>query len=300
MSRSAAALALAAVMLAWPAAAAAQACCAGGALVNPTRLAPYEDAAAGLQLRARGMHGSFDAGGRYTSARQEQELEQDLAASVRVTRRGQAGVLVPFVQTRRVEGDASSAGAGLGDVGLTARYDFALASETLHWPGFALLASVVFPTGQAAGSGTNPAGTDATGTGTLNGSLGVSLEKIHGPLYFALDAWLTLSGDRTVAGFTTAFPPQVTAVGVAGYVFESEAAVALYVSFLDRGNTTLDDVTQPGTELRLTTAGVSGLLPIGELWRLQGTLFADLPIDSLGRNEQASAGLSVALVHLFL
>ena len=300
MSRSAAALVLAAATLAWPAAAAAQACCAGGALVNPTRLAPYEDAAAGLQLRARGMYGSFDSGGSYTSAHHEQNFEQDLAGSFRVTRRGQAGLLLPFVQTRRVEGDASSVGAGLGDVGLTGRYDFALASETLYWPGFALLASVVFPTGQAAGSGTNPAGTDATGTGTLNASLGVSLEKIHGPLYLALDSWVTFSGDRSVDGITTAFPPQVTAVAVAGYVFQSEAAAALYVSFLRRGDTTIDGLTQAGTELRLTTAGLSGLLPLGERWRLQGTLFADLPAPPFGRNEEAGGGLTVALVWLWI
>jgi hypothetical protein len=252
------------------------------------------------------MFGSFDGDGRYAWADgEEQELEQDLAASLRVTRRGQAGLLLPFVQTRRAAGDESSVGAGLGDVGLTARYDFALASETLYWPGFALLASVVFPTGKAAGSGTNPAGTDATGTGTLNASLGVSFEKIHGPLYFALDGWVTVSGDRTVdtPGFgttTTGFPLQVTALGVAGYVFQNEAAAAVYVSFLDRGDTALNGVTQPGTELRLTTVGLSGLLPLGELWRLQGTVFADLPAAPFGRNEQAGGGLTVALVRLWM
>jgi hypothetical protein len=288
-----------------PAAAAAQACCAGGALVNPTRLAPYEDAAAGLQARVRGQLGSFGAGGGYTAAGNEQDFEQDLAASFRLARRAQAGLVLPFVETRRVESGQPSLGSGPGDLALTGRYDFALASETLRWPGVALLAAVVFPTGKAAGSGTNPAGTDATGTGTLSGSLGVALEKIQGPFYGALEGWVTLSGSRTVdtPGFgatTTDFPPQLNALAVAGYVFENEAAVALYVAFLDRGDVTIDGMKAPATELRLTTAGASGLLPVGERWRLQGAVFSDIPVAPLGRNEQAGLGCTVALVHLWM
>jgi hypothetical protein len=295
----------AALAAAWPAAAAAQACCAGGALVNPTRLAPYEDAAVGLQVRVRAQLGSFGAGGEVTAARNEQDFEQDLAASFRVARRAQAGLVLPFVETRRIESGQPSLGSGLGDLALTGRYDFALASETLRWPGVALLAAVVFPTGKAAGSGTNPAGTDATGTGTVSGSLGLALEKIQGPFYGALEGWVTLSGSRTVdtPGFgstTTDFPPQINALAVAGYVFQSEAAAALYVAFLDRGDVTIDAMKAPATELRLTTVGASGLLPVGERWRLQGTLFGDLPVAPLGRNEQVGVGGTVALVYLWM
>jgi hypothetical protein len=298
-------VAVVALGLAWPAHAAAQACCVGGALVNPTRLAPYEDAAAGVQVRARAAFGSFRQGGQFTASQTEQDFEQDLAASLRIARRVQGGLVLPFVETRRVESGQASTGSGLGDLALTARADLTLASEMLYWPGFALVGSLIFPTGRAAGSGTNAAGTDATGTGTLNVSLGAAFEKIHGPLYFDLQGWLTYSRDRTVdtPGFgstTTSFPLQLNALGVAGVVFDSEAAVAVYVSFLDRGDTSLNGAGQPGTELRLTTAGLSGLLPVGERWRLQGTLYGDLPLDHFGRNEAAGAGLTVALVRLWM
>ena len=124
----------------------------------------------------------------------------------------------------------------------------------LYWPGFALLGGVVFPTGKAVGDGTNPASTDATGTGTFNASLGVDIEKVHGPLYGALNLWATYSGSSTVtppspanapplAPLTTSYPLQLTALAVAGYFFESEAAVALYVNFLERGDTTINGTT---------------------------------------------------------
>ena len=116
---------------------------------------------------------------------------------------------------------------------------------------------------------------------------------------------VTLSGSRTVdtPGFgstTTDFPVQINALAVAGYVFQSEAAAALYVAFLDRGDVTIDGTKAPATELRLTTAGASGLLPVGERWRLQGTLFGDLPVAPLGRNEQVGVGGTVALVYLWM
>src|SRR5579863_5252698 len=255
--------------------AAAQACCTGGALVSPVRLAPPEDYAVGLQTRARGEVGSFGADGSFASSSTgstEQDLEQDLAASFRLARRAQVGLVLPYLETHRVESGADEWGSGIGDLALNARYDFKLAAEMLYWPGFALLANVVLPTGKAVGDGTNPASTDATGTGTYGVSLGVDLEKVHGPLYAALYAWLTYSGSRTVlppgstTSLTTSYPLQATALAVAGYVFANEAAAALYINFLERGDDALNGVTQPGTVLRLTTMGATGLLPIAEDW----------------------------------
>lgn len=282
--------------------AAAQACCAGGALVNPVRLAPPEDYAIGLQTRARSALGSFGADGSFVSASTEQDLEQDLAASFRVARRAQIGVVLPYLETHRIESNVDDWGGGLGDLALNARYDFRLAAEMTYWPGFALLAGVVFPTGKAAGDGTNPASTDATGTGTTNVSLGVAFEKIHGPLYGALNTWLTYSGSRTVltpgpaGALTTSFPLQLTVLAVGGYVFENEAAAALYVNFLERGDNTLNGTTQPGTVLRLTTVGATGLIPLADAWRLSGSIYCDILLASFGRNEQGGAGVTVSLV----
>jgi hypothetical protein len=170
-----------------------------------------------------------------------------------------------------------------------------------YWPGFALLAGVVFPTGKAVGDGTNPAATDATGTGTFNASLGVDLEKVHGPLYFALNLWGTYSADSSAPGangttITTSYPLQLTALAVAGYVFDSEAAVALYLNFLERGDTTVSVPTSGPSDLRLTTVGATGLLPVAEDWRLSASLYGDVMASSFGRNEQAGVGGTVSLV----
>ncbi|HVV49117.1 MAG TPA: hypothetical protein VHO06_05625 [Polyangia bacterium] len=293
-----AALLLALVAHARPAA--AQACCAGGALVSPVRLAPPEDYAVGLQTRVRNDMGLFGADGSYLSssgsASGEQDLEQDLAVSVRVARRAQVSLVLPYVETHRSAPGLDDWGSGIGDLALNARYDFKLAAEMTYWPGFALLGGVVFPTGKAVGDGTNPAATDATGTGTFGVTLGADIEKVHGPLYGALNVWGTYSGSNTSVGVTTSYPPQLTVLAVAGYVFESEAAAALYVNFLERGDTTVDGRSQPGSGLRLTTAGLTGLLPIAEDWRVSASIYTDVLLASFGVNEQAGAGATATLV----
>jgi hypothetical protein len=300
----AAAIVLAGIARAAPAA--AQACCAGGSLVSPTRLAPYEDVAVGVQARIRGVLGSFGSSGQYASAATEQDLEQDLAASFRLSGRGQIGAVIPYLETRRIESGVGQWGGGVGDLAFNARYDFLYAAEALSWPGIGLLASVLIPTGRSSGEATSPSSTDATGTGTFNATIGLEIAKARGPFYGLLDAWVTYCGDLTVTppggtamAMTTSFPLQWTLLALAGYVFDSEAALALYLNALERGDDTLDGVRQPGTVLRLTTVGLSGVLPLRELWRIQGSVFGDVPVSSFGRNEPGGIGLTVALVRLW-
>ena len=104
-------------------------------------------------------------------------------------------------------------------------------------------------------------------------------------------------GGTTPAPVTTSYPLQLTALAVAGYVFESEAAVALYVNFLERGDTTVNGMTAGGSGLRLTTVGATGLWPVEVDWRLSASLYADVLASSFGRNEQAGVGGTVSLVH---
>src|SRR4051794_18718773 len=90
------------VAMASPRRAEAQACCAGGSIVAPTRLALHEDVGLGVQLRARTNHGAFDAAGHYASSSGvEQIVEQDFAASVRLGGKGQIAAVMPLVQTHR-------------------------------------------------------------------------------------------------------------------------------------------------------------------------------------------------------
>jgi len=296
---------ISAVTLAAPRRATAQACCAGGTVVTPARLALHEDLAVGIVLRARSNRGSFDAGGHYVSSTGiEQIFEQDVAVTARLADKGQVGVVIPMIETRRAEAGLDDWGGGLGDISLTARYDFLLAAQSLHWPGVAVLAAATIPTGTPPDKATHPLAADATGAGTYDVTLGLGLEKAAGHVYVALDGWVTHRFARTssIGGqtLTESFGARWTLLAVAGYVFDDEAALGLYVDALDEGRASIDGVRDPTTGLRLTTVGAAAVLPLRDLWRLQGTLFGDVAISSFGRNEPVGYGLSASLVRAWL
>jgi hypothetical protein len=286
--------------------AAAQACCAGGALVSPTRLAPHEDYAVGLQMRARSNPGSFGPDGSFQwSTGTDEALEQDLAASFRLVRAAQAGVMIPILQTHRNEQGLDEWGGGLGDLSLTARYDFLLAAETLYWPGLALLAGSTIPTGTPVDRATHPLATDVTGAGTVDLTLGVAVEKVAGHVYAGLNVWATHRFARTVAkpgqpSVTQSFSLRYALLAVAGYVFDSEAGLALYANLLNEGASTINGVTNPTSSLRVTTVGAAGALPLRDVWKLQGAIFSDVMLSSFGRNGPAGFGLTASVVRVWL
>ncbi|HEY2902124.1 MAG TPA: hypothetical protein VGL59_16195 [Polyangia bacterium] len=289
-----------------PVRALAQACCAGGAVVSPTRLAPYEDAAVGLQLRARTNQGSFDAAGHYAaSTGLEQVLEQDLSAAVRFAGKAQVGVAIPIVQTHRRARNLDDWGGGLGDTALTGRYDVRLATDSQTWPGIGILAAATLPTGTPPDQAHHLLAADATGAGTYDATVGADAEKVVGHVYASLSGWLTYRFSRAVAAgggpvVTESFALRWTLLAVGGYVFDNEAALGFFINALDEGAATINGARDATTTLRLTTVGAAGVLPLRDRWRLQGSLFLDVPLSSFGRNEPAGYGLTASLVRVWL
>jgi len=277
----------------------AQACCAAASAVTPARLEPHEDALAGVQLRAGAVIGSYDTGGRYVpspSGDAEGDFEEDLFAAVRVLRRGQVALLVPVIETlRRTPRDGASFGGGIGDVNASVRYDFVAAGESRVVPGVALLAGVTLPTGRPPEQATPPLATDATGVGAFQGNAALALEQTAGPWLFAATGLVALRTPR----FGQQLAPQVTLLAAGAYSFDA-AVVALSVSYTFEAEATASDGTSvPASSRRLTAITLGGLLPLGERWRVAASLFLDPPVDALGSNQPASAGLTTALIRSF-
>jgi hypothetical protein len=288
--------------------ASAQACCAGAGTVTPGRLALHEAALVGLQLKAAGELGSFDAQARYAGSppgASELDLEQDLFAAVRVFNRAQVAVLVPLVETRRTSQGLSEFGGGLGDINLNLRYDFTLAGASLVVPGIAALAGVTFPTGKPPDApDLRPLATDATGIGAFQANFGLAFEQALGPWLVNATGIVATRGARTVrsSGITVheRLASQWTALASLGYVVQSGAAVALSASYAVEGNATINGEKTPDSGHRLTTATASGLLPLSDAWRLQSALFLNPPLSHLGLNQPALGGLLFTVVHSWI
>ena len=257
----------------------------------------HEFALAGVQLKAANDFGSYQTDGRYVGSApgaHELDLEEDVFGAVRLLRRGQVALLAPIIETwRQTTSDGGHFGGGIGDVNLSARYDFVVAGESLYVPGIALLAGVTAPTGKPSESATAKLAVDATGIGAWQANVALALEQTFGP-------WLVnatgIVAKRT-ARFGETLGTQVTFLAAGAYNFPNDAALALSVSYAFEGDATAsggNDV--PFSSKRLTTVNLSLLWPLTDHLRLLGGVFVEPPANYLGSNQPSGSGLTLTVI----
>jgi hypothetical protein len=301
---AATAVALAAGATALPRSAVAQACCVGTGLVTPARLRTFESHAVGIQMRARSVMGAFRGSGSYaTSASGSRELafEEDLFGALRFGSHFQVGLWAPFVQTSRAADGYSGWGGGLGDVAANARLDIVNAGTRGHWPGVAIMAGLSVPTGTPLDEADDPLLTGGTGTGSFEGNFGLGIEEIVGNGFLSLSGWVSKRSARTVAtGVEQSFAPRLSALLSGGYTFGHDVTVGAFAFMMRQGDgrDTTGAIANSGVALVTTGAALS--LPFWETWRLQTTLFTDVPMAGWGRNQTVGFGGTVAIVRFWI
>jgi len=224
------------------------------------------------------------------------DLQQDLIGTLRVFQRGQLSLAVPFLETLRSAGGTSEFGGGLGDIAVSGRYDAVLTGEYRWLPGIAILAGVVFPTGKPLESASLLLGSDSTGTGAFQGTLGVAIEQIWGHLFANVTILALQSAPRHVRGVSETLGLQGTASAAAGYVLDSGGALGLNLVAMRSADAVQDGRTVPDSARGKTVLGLAGAFPLAERWRLQGSLVGDLPFQSMGKNEPAGISLAVLVM----
>jgi hypothetical protein len=309
-SEAACVLAALATVLAAPNAR-AQACCAGGSAITPARLTMHDDALVGVQARASRVLGSYDVAGRYSpeaGGASELDLEQDLFAALRFVRRAQAALLVPLVETRRATPGRQQLGGGVGDVNLSARYDFVDAGESRYVPGVALLGGVTLPTGRATEDAAPPLQADATGIGAYQLNAALALEQIYGP--WLVNATAIVAKRTAHAGETLG--TQVTLLAAGAYTFDDDSAIALSMSYAFEGDATCSEgsvLCPPGggggadvadSGKAVTTFTLSGLWPLSDTWRVLAGISLTPPLDGLGHNQPATDGVSLTVIRSWM
>lgn len=291
------------LLIGTPRRALAQACCAGASAVTPGRLALHEDALVGLQVQAGTQHGSYDSEAHFHATPPGAavwDFEQDLLASARLVRRGQATVLLPFLEAwRRAPASAAEVGYGLGDLNLSARYDFTWSREVSYLPGIAALAGITLPTGRAPESARLPLGSDATGLGTVVFTAGVALERAFDRVLVSATLLGAKRLPRNVHGARSELGSELSALGAVSYSLPNDASLALSVNGRFEGPASLDGSNVPGTARRRVRIALAGAMPLSETVRAHGSVFVDPPLDWLGKNESASAGLTMAALWTF-
>lgn len=179
-------------LLLLPSAARASACCVSASVAGNGRLVPWENAAAGLTTSLSLGTGRFDVLGKFrpfgTDVR-EDELRVEAWAIARLTEHLELNARVPWVTGFRSAGDGlNTVGTGIGDVSAGVRWDVLPLAEREWFPGIALVAQVVGPTGRRPELATDVLGASATGRGAFQVSLGAIAEILELPWFIRLDA----------------------------------------------------------------------------------------------------------------
>lgn len=178
-------------LLLLPSAAEASACCVSASVAGNGRLVPWENAAAGLSTSFIRGTGRYDTVGHFHPFGplvQEDELRVESWLIVRLSERFELSARVPWVTGFRAAGDGvSTVGTGVGDVSAMLRWDAVPLAEREWFPGIALVAQVVGPTGRRPEQATDVLGASATGRGAFQASLGVIGEVLELPWFVRLD-----------------------------------------------------------------------------------------------------------------
>lgn len=282
----------------------AQACCAATGVVLPARLRVYEGFGLGVQARESQAFGSYASDGSFDSTSSgDLVTQQNLFALWRAVPRLQVGLLVPTVETwRRVQG-RSEWGGFLGDVAGSARVDLIRPGDLGRFPDVTLLGGLSVPTGRAPDEARNALGTDASGTGSYEGTVGIEIEKTWTRWFASLDFWVAKRSGRDAPGGRQSFDLRFTTLVAVGYAFANQVGVAAFANVVRGGGASAAAAASAGADLdtrvAIASAGFAGLVPIDESWRLQGTLALDVPLSGWGRNQPATVGLGTSLVRVW-
>ncbi len=281
----------------------AQACCSGGQAVAPIRLGDLERAAAGLVLRQVGGLGSVDATGKWQAAgagNREIDLEQDLLAAVRVSRRVQVALTVPWLETARVvPGVPWATGQGLGDVDLAARADVLRLDDARPWPALAVVAGVTMPTGRAADQAKAPLATDVTGTGTWQLRAAVVLERQWQPWLVQLAGVATWAAPRQVGDLRAQQGMSGTATAAVVRELPADLYGSLAVTWLGAGASTLNGQVLAESQRSQWSAGTTLLWQATAVLRLHAGLTAQLPLPGLSQNATVTFGGVLGAVYVW-
>lgn len=259
----------------------------------------HEDALVGMQARGGIATGAFNDAGNFNgtpSGTGEYDFEEDFFGAARAFDKGQIAFLAPLVETARKNPNESELGGGLGDVNLSARYDFTMAGASRWIPGVALLAGETFPTGTSPNRARHQLATDATGTGAFQGNGGVAIEQLFGPILLQSAAILAVRAPYSANGVNETLGPQLTTLFGAAYTFPNEAALALSLQYTLESAATINGQEAPGSGRHVANVGFSGIYPVSDTVRLQGGLYLNPPLAPFGRNQPTTAGVVLGIV----
>ena len=168
------------------------------------------------------------------------------------------------------------------------------------FPGIAALVGLTLPTGVPVETASNVLATDATGTGAFQVNGGIALEQPFRAWTTSIAGLVAKRRSRNVQGVEDTLGTQWTLLVAGAYTFGNEVAIAASASFTGEGDATINGVEQQNTSRRLVNLTASAVYPFSDSVRMQGAVFVNPPVSSLGLNQNSMAGVSLMVIYAWM
>jgi hypothetical protein len=130
--------------------------------------------------------------------------------------------------------------------------------------------------------------------------VGFAVEEIVGRGFVSLSGWVSKRTARAVMGVEQTFAPGLSALLSGGYTFGHETTVGAFAFAFRRGDAHDSSGAIANSGVALATAGAAVATPFWDSWRLQATLFTDVPVAGWGRNQSAGFGGTLAVIRFWI
>lgn len=281
----------------------AQACCASAGTLAPGRLLAHERVLVGAGLSETASLGSYDSSGSFIAMPDgavESISELTLIVGARPVPRVETTLVVPVVMTYRRTSRDHATGSGAGDVRLGGRWLVLRPSDvpqSVSWlPDLGLLVTLTLPTGRAPEDATSVLAVDATGLGTTQAFIGLSVEKKIADATWELLAGSTVHAARRVGEVRHLAGPELT-LGLHGsYPIAPRWTLGGGLNWGEQWNAEINGHEAPGSARRKISVDVGASLEWTSGYRSQLALALAPPVGQFGRNQTSSVALSVAVL----
>jgi hypothetical protein len=280
--------------------AAASPCCAGSTTPGFEHLALWETVAGGARGGLERGLGQWDAAGRWRSHEAYEETVGRLELWVVGRPRAalQLGARLPWVFTDRRAGGGHDTGGGVGDLGVSARWDVYPGGEGPAGLGIAAVVGLTMPTGRDMAAAEGPLGADATGEGSFTPALGLVLMRPWDTLFVRIQGSVGRPLTRTVDGRTHRAGVDLNGALIGGVSPVPSLTLSLSLDARRQSEATVAGrmIPDSGRSGTFTALGLAWDLPGRfEILALQATVRAPVAVDGLGRNTLAGLGGALGL-----
>ncbi|MEM1007389.1 MAG: hypothetical protein AAGJ35_00160 [Myxococcota bacterium] len=222
------------------------ACCLSSTLGGVGRLRTWEQFALGVRLSSFVNLGSWNTQGLWRNEFHDfaqMDLRTELWGMVGLGKRFDLYGRLPWFVNYRASSAQHEWGAALGDIEFGARFELASLGEHGDWPGLAILAGVVIPTGRSPQQTSRPLASDVTTRGDWRVGIGVIVEKSWDVMFvqLSLGAQLPFGFVREDLQQTQRFGWNIQSLLTTGIEFVPQWVFALSLRFL------WEDILHQGT-----------------------------------------------------